>query len=129
MSVNTFTRLSTVVDCAALMTRCLNNLEFAENMVALFREHGSLELQKLEQACKENNWDEACKVAHRFHGACANAAAIRLQGRVMAFRNAALIGDNDEASASLEALQREWRRFETAMETSNDSFPVCAEAR
>lgn len=111
MSFDAFKKLSAVIDCDALLTRCLDNLDFAESMIALFLGHGGEELEEMSHAVQCEDWEQTAKIAHRFHGACANAAAKGMQTLVTELRAAAKNGNKEEALTNLAKLQDEWNRF------------------
>jgi len=117
MSLKTLHDLASVIDYEALLNRCLNNLDFAESMLALFQGHGGEELAEIERACSNGNMQAVSQIAHRFHGACANVAAHGLQARVTELRTAVLDGASEKTTHCLAELQREWQRFITAVAT------------
>jgi HPt (histidine-containing phosphotransfer) domain-containing protein len=111
MSLGQLENLSSVIDQNELLTRCLNNLDFAERMVALFQEQFCEEMTVLEQAFEQGNLDAVGKVAHRLQGACANAAAFGLKARAANVRNAVNEGSREKTTQCVSELQEEWRRF------------------
>ncbi len=115
MSLETLQGLSSVIDHDALLTRCLNNLDFAERMLALFLEHCGEELIHLDQAFDKGDMEAVRRISHRFAGASANAAAFGLQARAAELRRAANDGSLDEALNCLVDLRQEWHRFTMAM--------------
>jgi HPt (histidine-containing phosphotransfer) domain-containing protein len=117
MSLESLQGLSSVINHNELLARCLNNLDFAERMLALFQGRCGEELADLQQAFDEGNMDSVRRVAHRLAGACANAAAFGLQARAADLRHAASDGSRDKVSQCLVELQREWHRFTAAMST------------
>jgi HPt (histidine-containing phosphotransfer) domain-containing protein len=117
MSMVDTQELSSVINRDELMTRCLNNLDFAERMLKLFQEQFCEELAVLETAYDQGNFESVAKIAHRLQGACANAAAFGLQDRAANLRNAVKEGAHDKAVQCLTDLQQEWKRFSTVMAT------------
>ncbi|MBX9791228.1 MAG: Hpt domain-containing protein [Pirellulales bacterium] len=107
--------LSGVIDLNELMTRCLNNLEFAERMLTLFENRCGDDLTELERAFEQGDVEKARRVSHRFAGASANAAAGRLHGRATELRNDLREGSLDAARPRLHELRQEWQRFTEAM--------------
>ena len=115
MSLETLQSLSSVIDHNALLTRCLNNLDFAERMLTLFQGHCGKELTNLEHAFDEGDMDSVRRLSHRFAGASANAAAFGLQARAAELRHAASDGEFEKTSQCLTELRQEWRKFTAAM--------------
>ena len=107
--------LSSVINRHELMTRCLNNIDFAERMLRLFQDQFTEELTVLEVAYNNKNMESVAKIAHRLQGACANAAAFGLQERAANLRNAIKEGTSDQAEQCLADLQQEWKRFSSVM--------------
>ena len=104
-----------VIDRNELMTRCLNNLEFAERMLNLFESRCGEDLAELERAFEQGDIEKARRISHRFAGASANAAAARLHGRATELRNDLREGSLDAARPRLQELRQEWQRFAEAM--------------
>ncbi|HEY2761566.1 MAG TPA: Hpt domain-containing protein [Pirellulales bacterium] len=109
--------LSSVINRDELLTRCLNNLDFAERMLKLFQEQFSEELAVLEEAYENKNLESVGKIAHRLQGACANAAAFGLQRRAANLRTAVKEGTPTQTAQCLADLQQEWNRFSTVIAT------------
>ncbi len=109
------TSLTGVIDVNELMTRCLNNLDFAERMLNLFWNHCGADLAELDRAFDAGDIDTARRVSHRFAGASANAAATRLHVRASQLRSELRAGSLDAARPCLHQLQQEWHRFAAAM--------------
>lgn len=122
MSQKNAERLSSVVDYEELVTRCLNKIDFAERMLALFQNHCGDEMAVLERAYAEGNLESVRLIAHRLGGAAANAAAFGIQSCAAELRLAASSGSVQQTSRSLTDLQREWRRFNEVMST--DEQPI-----
>ena len=108
--------LSSVINRDELLTRCLNNLDFAERMLKLFQEQFRDELVVLEAAYDQGNFESIAKIAHRLQG-LRDAAAFGLQDRAANLRNAVKGGAPDRAAQCLTDLQQEWKRFSTVMAT------------
>jgi HPt (histidine-containing phosphotransfer) domain-containing protein len=115
MSRASLESLSSVIDHRALLTRCLNKLDFAERMLALFQSRCGEELEELDQAFEKADLEAVRRISHRLGGACANAAAFGLQACATDLRHAANDGSLDKASQCLAELRREWDRFTTVM--------------
>ncbi|MGD9645809.1 MAG: Hpt domain-containing protein [Pirellulales bacterium] len=115
MSLTEAPHLSGVIDVDELMTRCLNNLEFAERMLGLFQNRCGEDLIELENAFAAGDIDKARRVSHRFAGASANAAACGLHGRAAELRNDLREGSLETARPRLAQLREEWQRFNEAM--------------
>ena len=115
MSLESLEGLSSVIDHHALLTRCLNNLAFAERMLTLFQARCGEELLELEQAVKKGDMESVRRISHRLTGASANAAAPGLQARASDLRHAADDGSLEKASECLVELRREWHRLTDAM--------------
>ncbi len=111
--------LSGVIDLDELMTRCLNNLDFAERMLHLFENRCGEDLIELERAFDQGDIEKARRVSHRFAGASANAAAGRLHGRATELRNELREGSLDTARPRLNQLRQEWQRFSEAMSSNS----------
>ena len=115
MSLETLQTLDSVIDCQALLTRCLNKIDFAERMLTLFQGHCAGELSELDQALDEGDFEVVRRVAHRVAGASANAAAFGLRERATELRRAADKHSLDNAAKCLEELHQEWNKFQAAM--------------
>lgn len=107
--------LSEVVDCDQLVTRCLNNLDFAERMLTLYENKCGEELVELERALDRGDLEAVRKIAHRFAGASANAAAFSLQAKASELRHAADAGSSQKATDCMTQLRQEWSRFTAAL--------------
>lgn len=107
--------LTEVIDVNELMTRCLNNLDFAERMLGMFLNHCGADLAELDRAFDAGDLETARRVSHRFAGASANAAATRLHGRATQLRSELRAGSMEAARPCLQELHQEWRRFTAAM--------------
>jgi HPt (histidine-containing phosphotransfer) domain-containing protein len=121
MSLQSLQALESVIDHDALLMRCLNKIDFAERMLALFQERCIEEMSDLVGAVERRDLEAVRKIAHRMSGACANAAAFGLQSRVTELRKAADGGSIDEVVERMDALELEWDRF-TAAVTASDSL-------
>jgi HPt (histidine-containing phosphotransfer) domain-containing protein len=115
MSLIEAPQLSGVIDLNELMTRCLNNLDFAERMLHLFENRCGEDLVELQRAFDQGDIEKARRVSHRFAGASANAAAGRLHGRANELRNDLREGSLEAARPRLKELRQEWQRFTEAM--------------
>jgi len=115
MSLESLEGLSSVIDHQALLTRCLNNLAFAERMLTLFQARCGEELAELEQAVDKGDIEAIRRISHRLTGASANAAATGVQARASDLRHAADDGALDKASECLVELRGEWHRLTAAM--------------
>ena len=96
MSLESHEALSSVIDHDELLMRCLNKLDFAERMLALFQNHCGEEMADLDGALDRRDLESVRRIAHRLAGASANAAAFGLQSRVTELRKAAERGSIDE---------------------------------
>lgn len=122
MSLENAQQLSSVVDCDELLTRCLNNLAFAERMLALFQNRCGEDLSELEAALDAGDMERVRRVAHKLAGASANAAAFGLQARAADLRHAACDSSLDHTRQCLTELQGEWLRFNEALSTDQASL-------
>lgn len=116
MSEQVLSRLSEVIDEKALMTRCLDNIEFAERILKLFHGRCASDLAELEKAIESEELDVVSRVAHRLTGACANAGAFGLQSRAADLKIAAGQVAPLNLATALEELRKEWRRFDAAFQ-------------
>jgi HPt (histidine-containing phosphotransfer) domain-containing protein len=114
MPEQVLSRLSEVIDEKALMTRCLDNLEFAERILKLFHGRCEADLVELEKAIESGELDAVSRVAHRLTGACANAGAFGLQSRAADLKNAAGEVTAENIAAAFGELRKEWSRFDAA---------------
>ena len=115
MSPEDLQSLSSVIDSKALLARCLNNLDFAERILALFENRGAVELAELDRALEAGDVETVSRIAHRLSGACANAAAVELQICASNLRTAANQNSLPDMSAGLKELHGEWQKFVDAM--------------
>ena len=111
MSLQSLHALDSVIDSQELLTRCLNNLDFAERMLNLFEGRCCEELTDLDAAFEKGDLNAVRLIAHRLAGACANAAAFGLQTSATELRHAATDGSIEKASRCLHDLRQEWHRF------------------
>lgn len=115
MSLANVQGLSEVIDYHELLTRCLNNLSFAERMLALFQNRCGEDLAELERAFDQGDLELSRRLAHRLAGASANAAAFGVQSRAAELRRAISDNDLERSRQSLNELRHEWNRFTAAM--------------
>lgn len=104
-------RAGGVLDMEDLLTRCLGNVEFAERILAMFRERFGADLAELEKTAAAGDSLAVARLAHRLKGASANAAAPGLRSAAARVEQAARQGSLAEVPARLGELRREWRRF------------------
>jgi HPt (histidine-containing phosphotransfer) domain-containing protein len=123
MSLESLQALDSVIDHDALLTRCLNKLDFAERMLTLFQGRCVEDMADLEQAFDQGDMGTVGKIAHRMAGACANAAAFGLQARATELRHATNDGGLEKISQCVAELQAEWDRFTTVVSASYKSPP------
>src|SRR4051812_46752944 len=98
MSLESLQALDSVIDHQALLTRCLNKVDFAQRMLALFEGRCAEELKELDQAMEKNDLESVKRISHRMAGACANAAASKLQHCATELRHAVDGGSMDKAA-------------------------------
>ncbi|MBL9125589.1 MAG: Hpt domain-containing protein [Planctomycetaceae bacterium] len=122
MSLEHAESLSSVINCDELLTRCLNNIEFAERILALFQNRCGEDLSDLERAFERGDMDSVRRLSHRLAGASANAAAFGLQSCAANVRHAASDGSLDQARQRLHELRGEWERFTSAMATAQQTL-------
>lgn len=118
MSLENVQRLSSVMNFDELLTRCLNNIEFAERMLTLFHGRCADDVAELEEAFNRSDIDSVRRIAHRLAGASANAAATGLQSRAAELRRAVDRNATHEIQPRLLELREEWRRFADALSES-----------
>lgn len=115
MSAKQVQLLDPVIDHRALLTRCLNKLDFAERMLMLYQGHCPTELAELDRAFADQNIESVRRIAHRLAGASANAAAPGMRARASDLRQAVDQGALDQAARCLAELHREWDKVNSAM--------------
>jgi HPt (histidine-containing phosphotransfer) domain-containing protein len=123
MSLGSLNDMAPVIDHQALLTRCLNRLDFVERMLRLFQDQCGMEVADLEQAFDQGDMNSVRRIAHRLAGASANAAAVGLQARAAELRHAADEGSLEKTSQCLVELQREWHRFTEARSADQKLSP------
>jgi HPt (histidine-containing phosphotransfer) domain-containing protein len=111
MSPVDFEELSSVIDSKALLSRCLQNLEFASKILNLFEDRCEVELKELDDALKQGDMDVVRRIAHRLTGTCANAAAIHMQSCCIKLKQAADESSLPKATECLEDLRKEWQKL------------------
>jgi HPt (histidine-containing phosphotransfer) domain-containing protein len=120
MPLDSLDDMASVIDHQALLTRCMNRLDFVERMLALFQDQCGVEVANLEQALDKRDMDSVRRIAHRLAGASANAAAVGLQARAAELRHAADAGSVEKTSQCMVELQREWHRFTQARSADHE---------
>lgn len=68
----------TPIDMHALRKRCLGNLELVMRVLSKFRTSGIADLEQLEAAVAQSDFQTIARISHRFKGAAANVSAARL---------------------------------------------------
>lgn len=116
--------LSSVVAYNELLTRCLNNVDFAERMLALFQERCAEDLSELDRAFEKNDLEALRRLAHRLAGAAANAAAFGLKAKAAELRVAATEGASERIQECLAGLRQEWMRLQNALSAERTSSPT-----
>ncbi len=99
------------LDVEDLMTRCMGNIEFAEQILSTFQALGDEALAEMEEAMAAEDAEALSRLAHRLKGASANAAAPGLRAHAAEIERAARQSSLQEIPAHIEDLRREWGRF------------------
>lgn len=111
MSPVDFEELSSVIDSKALLSRCLQNLDFASKILTMFEGRCETELKELDDALTKGDMDVVRRIAHRLTGTCANAAAVHMQSCCIKLKQAADESSLPKASECLQDLRKEWQRL------------------
>ncbi|OHB80796.1 MAG: hypothetical protein A2W31_04935 [Planctomycetes bacterium RBG_16_64_10] len=99
------------IDTDELLGRCLGNLQFAEWILSVFEQRGTIDLADLEQAIEERDLVRVAAISHRLKGACANISAYDLTQRIGQLREAACAEDLVEVAEQYHELTNNWADF------------------
>jgi HPt (histidine-containing phosphotransfer) domain-containing protein len=111
MSPADFEELSSVIDSKALLSRCLQNLDFASKILTMFEDRCEVELNELDEALVRGDIEVVRRIAHRLTGTCANAAAVQMQSCCAKLKQAADENSLPKTSECLQDLRKEWQRL------------------
>ncbi|MHC4399262.1 MAG: Hpt domain-containing protein [Planctomycetota bacterium] len=98
-------------DYDALLQRCLGNVEFAERVLAKFRDRFGEDLRQLERGVESADAGQIARIAHRLKGASANVAAAGLRRHAAEIEEFGRVGRISEVPSCLARLRHEWTRF------------------
>lgn len=99
------------VDFLALLGRCLGNFKILERVLVKFHETGWADLNQLQSAIEESNFQLVVDVAHRFKGAASNVSAVVLTKILSEIEQLGIEEKRAELTPALEELRTEWHTF------------------
>ncbi|WP_425400648.1 Hpt domain-containing protein [Aeoliella sp.] len=111
MKTESLDRYSKVLDVQDLMSRCMGNIEFACRVLQILSERCDSDIDGLEQAAAQQDFDQIYHISHRLKGAFANASATnmsRLADEVCTASRAKNESDSLEKTCK---LRDEWDEF------------------
>lgn len=116
MKTETLDRYSKVLDIQDLMSRCMGNIDFACRVLQILSERCESDMDGLEQAAAQQDFDQVYHISHRLKGAFANASAknmSRLADEVCAASQAKNECDSLEKTCK---LRDEWDEFKAMVQ-------------
>lgn len=99
------------LDVAQLLDRCLGSRQLVERVLKSFESRFDEELQTVRAELTARDVEALARAAHRFKGACANAAANELAGLAATVETAAREESFERAQAACDQLPEAWSRF------------------
>ncbi|MDZ4779894.1 MAG: Hpt domain-containing protein [Planctomycetia bacterium] len=104
-------------DVPQLLERCLGSRQLVERVLNSFETRFEPEFQVIGAELTGGDPEAVAKAAHRFKGACANAAADELAGLAAELETAALSENLERAQSVYDRLPEAWSRFQAASAT------------
>jgi HPt (histidine-containing phosphotransfer) domain-containing protein len=108
---------SEILDWDGLCTRCMDNLDLVQRVLARFQEQLPGELLELESALERGDAQHVASVAHRIKGTSASVSATSLQKAAEQVEELGRAGRLVELPARLIAMQSEWTRISKSLES------------
>ena len=100
------------IDLMSLLGRCLGNFKMVERVLAAFRDTGLSDLNQLQEALEDSNFQEVTEISHRFKGSAGNVSAKGLHELLTKAEQLGREQNSIELTKVLEQLQSEWMAFE-----------------
>jgi HPt (histidine-containing phosphotransfer) domain-containing protein len=101
----------TPIDVAALRARCLNNQDLVGRVLAKFRATGLADLEQIEAATEQADFQTIARISHRFKGAAANVSAGRLHLMATYLEQLARDRNVPELQEAIAQTRGEWDVF------------------
>jgi len=89
----------------------MGNIEFAERVVAKFRQRFGEDLAELQQQLSNANPDAVARIAHRMKGSSANVSAAGMRELSAVIEQLARSHRTHEIPPRLNELRRQWSQF------------------
>ena len=99
------------VDFLSLLGRCLGNFKILERVLVKFHETGWSDLNQLQAAIEDSDFQLVVDVAHRFKGAASNVSAMVLTRILGEIEQYGVEQKPAELAAALEELRTAWHTF------------------
>lgn len=115
MTIHSLHQYSDVLDVDDLMSRCLGNLGFACRVLQILHKGCQTDIEVLEKAAAESDFDRLYHVSHRLKGAFANASARQLSQLADDVCIASQSRDQNTSLRRTNELRDRWIDFTTKM--------------
>lgn len=125
MTIQSLSRYSDVLDVDDLMNRCLGNIDFACRVLQLLSERCESDLNGLERAAADSDFDQLYLISHRLKGALANASATgmsRLADEVCAASKSC---NESDSLSKTQALRGQWDEFVSMLREEQELAESC----
>ena len=99
------------VDFVALLGRCLGNFKIVERVITTFRDSGWSDLNQLQEALEQADYQSVVEISHRFKGAASNVSATRLAKLLAQSEQFGKEKDHSELTWILVEIHSEWEAF------------------
>lgn len=103
---------ATALDVDALMKRCLGRIDLVEKVLGRFAEEFTDELEALEQALANEDFEAIGTIAHRVKGASLTVSANTLSERAAALEKAVNDAQTNGLKDGVDQMRSEWNRVQ-----------------
>ncbi len=102
-----------------LASRCLNNADLVDRVLAAFQAGAENDLQLLATAIDQSDFETAAMTAHRIKGSALNAAAYRMSNVAASIEREALRENAQSLKESMPVLADSFAEFQSARTPTN----------
>lgn len=121
---------ASTVDFMSLLGRCLGNFKIVERAIATFRDAGWSDLNQLQAALEQEDFEAIVEISHRFKGAASNVSAVGLSKILLFAEQAGRERNRDDLARIMAELSMAWDGFQRvvnalapgASESAGDPF-------
>ncbi len=121
MTADSLEKYSKSVNVETLLDRCFGNLEFASRILGILNERCEPDIEAIEQAVQEEDYERIYGIAHRLKGAFANASADGLSRIAEELCAASKAMDAPASREQVSGLRESWEELSTLMDAEGST--------